>query len=52
MDYVETRTDEQTLFAAWATHTLTVEDRRLKIKLKRVDLVNRDAALGNIQLFI
>ena len=52
MHYVETRTDEQTLFAAWATHTLTVEDGRLKIKLKRVDLVNCDAALGNIQLFI
>ena len=30
MHYVETRGDEQTLFAAWATHTLTVEDGRLQ----------------------
>ena len=52
MHYVETRTDQQTLFAAWATHTLTVEEGRLKIKMKRVDLVNCDAAFGNIQLFM
>ena len=52
MHYVETRMDQQTLFAAWATHTLTVEDGRLKIKMKRVDLVNCDAAFGNIQLFM
>ena len=52
MHYVETRGDEQTLFAAWATHTLTVRNGRLEIKLKRVDLVNCDAALGSIQLFI
>ena len=51
MHYVETRLDEQTLYAAWATHTLAVEDGALKIKLKRVDLVNCDAAFGNIQLF-
>ena len=50
MHYVETRLDEQTLYAAWATHTLAVEDGALKIKLKRVDLVNCDAAFGNIQL--
>jgi 3-phenylpropionate/cinnamic acid dioxygenase small subunit len=52
MHYVETRLDEQTLYAAWATHTLAVEDGRLRIKLKRVDLVNCDAAFGNIQLFM
>jgi hypothetical protein len=52
MHYVETRFDEQQLFAAWATHTLCVEDGRLKIKLKRVDIVNCDAAFGNIQLFM
>lgn len=52
MHYVETRHDEQTLYAAWATHTLCVEDGALKIKLKRVDLVNCDAAFGNIQLFM
>ena len=45
MHYVETRLDEQDLYAAWATHTLTMVDGKLKIKLKRVDLVNCDAAL-------
>jgi len=50
--YVETRIDEQTLYASWVTHTLAVEGGALKIKLKRVDLVNCDAAFGNIQLFM
>jgi 3-phenylpropionate/cinnamic acid dioxygenase small subunit len=52
MHYVETRYDEQQLYAAWATHTLAVIGGKLKIKLKRVDLVNCDAAFGNIQLFM
>ena len=52
MHYVETRLDEQDLYAAWATHTLTMVDGKLKIKLKRVDLVNCDAALRSIQLFM
>jgi hypothetical protein len=52
MHYVETRYDDQQLYAAWATHTLAVQDGALKIKLKRVDLVNSEAAFGNIQLFM
>jgi 3-phenylpropionate/cinnamic acid dioxygenase small subunit len=52
MHYVETRLDQQTLYAAWATHTLAMIDGVLKIKLKRVDIVNCDAAFGNIQLFM
>jgi 3-phenylpropionate/cinnamic acid dioxygenase small subunit len=52
MHYVESRGDEQTLYAAWATHRLTVADGAIKIKLKRVDLVNSEAAFGNIQLFM
>ena len=52
MHYVETRLDEQTLYAAWATHTLAHGEAGLKIKLKRVDVVNCDAAFGNIQLFM
>jgi hypothetical protein len=52
MHYVETRLDEQSLYAAWATHTLTMVDGKLRIKLKRVDIVNCDAAFGNIQLFM
>ncbi|WHZ10947.1 MAG: 3-phenylpropionate dioxygenase beta subunit [Burkholderiaceae bacterium] len=50
--YVETRQDEQSLFAGWATHELVQQGDRLRIKLKRVDLLNCDAALGNIQLFM
>ncbi len=52
MHYVESRLDEQDLYAAWATHTLAMIDGTLKIKLKRVDLVNCDAALRSIQLFM
>jgi 3-phenylpropionate/cinnamic acid dioxygenase small subunit len=51
MHYVETRQDRQDLYAAWATHDLGVVDGGLRIRMKRVDLVNCDAALGNIQLF-
>jgi len=50
--YVETRLDEQTLFAGWATHELVASDGALRIRLKRVDLVNSDAAFGNINLFM
>ena len=50
--YVETRLDEQTLYAGWATHTLVEADGALRIRLKRVDLVNCDAAFGSMQLFI
>lgn len=52
MHYVEVRADQQTLFAAWATHHLTLVEGELKIRLKRVDLVNCDAAFGSIQLFL
>jgi 3-phenylpropionate/cinnamic acid dioxygenase small subunit len=50
--YVETRRDEQTLYAGWATHTLVGTADALRIRLKRVDLVNCDAAFGNLQLFM
>jgi 3-phenylpropionate/cinnamic acid dioxygenase small subunit len=50
--YVETRLDEQQLYAGWATHELVVEGDALRIRLKRVELVNCDAAHGNIQLFM
>lgn len=52
MHYVETRLDDQKLYAAWATHTLAWIDGALRIKMKRVDIVNCDAAFGNIQLFM
>lgn len=50
--YVETRQDLQTLYAGWATHHLVEQGGALRIRLKRVDLVNCDAAFGNIQLFM
>ncbi len=50
--YVETRTDEQTLYAGWAWHTLVWDGSALRIQLKRVDLVNCDAAFGSMQLFM
>ena len=52
LHYVESRADQQTLYAAWATHHLAMVDGQLRIRLKRVDLVNCDAALGSIQLFV
>lgn len=50
--FVETRVDQQTLYAGWTTHHLVEQDGKLRIRLKRVDLVNSDAAFGNIQLFM
>jgi 3-phenylpropionate/cinnamic acid dioxygenase small subunit len=50
--YVETRRDEQQLLAGWATHTLVAAPQGLRIRMKRVDLVNCDAAFGNLQLFV
>lgn len=50
MHYVETRLDEQQLLALTATHDLALVDGKLRIANKRVDLLNSDAAFGNIQL--
>jgi 3-phenylpropionate/cinnamic acid dioxygenase small subunit len=50
MHYVETRLDDQFLLALTATHELKLVDGRLRIANKRVDLLNCDAAFGNIQL--
>jgi hypothetical protein len=50
MHYVETRLDDQILLALTATHDLKRVDGTLRIANKRVDLLNCDAAFGNIQL--
>ena len=50
--YVETRRDEQTLYAGWSRHTIVMDQGRPRIRLKRIDLVNCDSAFGNIQLFM
>ena len=50
--YAEVRHTEKENFEGWMKHSLIVEGEKLKIKLKRVDLVNCDAPHRNIQLFI
>ena len=50
MHYVETRLDDQFLLALTATHELCVLDGKIRIANKRVELLNSDAAYGNIQL--
>ena len=50
--YAELRMDEQTFYAGWARHELCRVDGALKIALKRVDILNFDAPLGNLQLFM
>ena len=50
LHYVETRLDEQFLLALTARHDLKEVDGTLRIANKRVDILNCDAAFGNIQL--
>lgn len=50
MHYVETRLDEQFLLAVTAEHDLVLRDGALRIKRKKVVLLNSDAAFRNIQL--
>ncbi|MGE0802853.1 MAG: aromatic-ring-hydroxylating dioxygenase subunit beta [Lautropia sp.] len=50
--YVETQGDSQQVYAAVARHTLVCDGDALRIRLKRVDLLNCDAALPSIQLFL
>ena len=50
--YVEHRRDETQNFDGWMKHTLQRKDDKIKIRMKRVDLINCDAPHHNIQLFI
>ena len=50
--YTETRGDALERFSGWASHDLVQIGDGLKIRLKRIDLVNFDAPFGNIQLFM
>jgi 3-phenylpropionate/cinnamic acid dioxygenase small subunit len=49
--YIESQLDEQIVLAGVATHHLVALDGTLRIVLKKVELVNCDAALPSIQLF-
>jgi 3-phenylpropionate/cinnamic acid dioxygenase small subunit len=50
--YTETHGDESQRYAATAWHTLVSTPAGLRIRLKRVDILNADAALPSIQLFL
>ena len=50
--YTETRGDESQHYAATAWHTLIFSGAGMRIRLKRVDILNCDAALPSIQLFL
>lgn len=50
--YTETRGDLLERYSGWASHDLVQVGDALKIRLKRLDLVNFDAPFGNIQLFM
>jgi 3-phenylpropionate/cinnamic acid dioxygenase small subunit len=50
--YTETRGDMLERYSGWASHDLVQVGDAVKIRLKRIDLVNFDAPFGNIQLFM
>ena len=49
--YIETRAEDQQVYGCTAFHTIKMVDGSLRIRLKRVNLLNCDAALPSIQLF-
>ena len=49
--YVESQLDTQIVLAGISWHDLVEVDGRLRIRLKKVELVNCNAALPSIQLF-
>jgi 3-phenylpropionate/cinnamic acid dioxygenase small subunit len=50
--YTESQGDELNTFVGVCRHRLVVEGAMLRIRQKRVDLINSDAALPAVQLFI
>ena len=50
--YTETRGDDSQRYAAIAWHTLVQSNSGLRIRLKKVEILNADAALPSIQLFL
>ena len=49
--YAESQRDRQDLYAGVAWHHVVLLDARLRLRMKKLDLLNRDAALPSIQLF-
>jgi 3-phenylpropionate/cinnamic acid dioxygenase small subunit len=50
--YAEAQLDRQLLLAGRVWHHLVSADGTLRIRLKKIELLNRDAALPSIQLFL
>ena len=50
--YTETRGEESQRYAATAWHSLVMVEGKLRMRLKRVDILNADSALPSIQLFL
>ena len=50
--YLESQLDEQIVLAGVAHHELVREDAELKIRRKRIELLNREASLPSIQLLL
>jgi 3-phenylpropionate/cinnamic acid dioxygenase small subunit len=50
--YTEAQGDAQQMYAGTVFHTLVRDGGRLRIRMKRVNLLNCDAALPSIQLFM
>ena len=50
--YTETRGDDSQRYAATAWHTLVKSNSGLRIRLKKIEILNADAALPSIQLFL
>ena len=50
--YTESQGDEMNSFVGVCWHRLVVEAGALRIRQKRVDLINSDAALPAVQLFV
>jgi 3-phenylpropionate/cinnamic acid dioxygenase small subunit len=50
--YIEAQGDELQMHVGHFIHHLTLQDGALRMKLKRVNLLNPDAALPPVQLFI
>jgi 3-phenylpropionate/cinnamic acid dioxygenase small subunit len=50
--YLESRGDDQQTHGGHVLHTIVLRDGVLRILLKRVNLINCDAALPSIQMFL
>lgn len=50
--YTETRADEKLFYTGWVTHDLALVDGNLRIRLKKVQLIDCDAPHRNLQLFM